>query len=423
MTIMRELLILIMMVLTMPLSLMSCSDDDDEMNLAEQIQLDGRHAVRRFLNDSIVVSSKVTINGVDKTLLSTGCPTLLFLSWESDSMWFELPEMRIGNMPFSVSFKAKCSVEKLNSWEEDEHAGGQGCWFKFVSNNGYVSTGNDPYPNGSSIKGFFNLTSHEIEFVIDYNVMNARTVCERQVLDLSRAKNFKAEMEQYMKDLQAEKKENGMYDTPEYDIPIPDFVVPNGYLGVDTLLRDSTAKDIEDSPIFIPTLSLKGIKGILNGDIVVYATVYVKDEQQNQKPYPVKLNFSWDEDDNMVLTTTKLVVLDLPYTVSFSCVCGIHSLNNDEMSRYGLLYSKFVGEKGYTSLSLKPGSVPSGSYKSGKEGTVSCYFNPYSNQIELYVNFGTMGLSIVCENQRIDFSKTDGYDEELQRYIEDYLAE
>lgn len=57
--------------------------------------------------------------------------------------------------------------------------------------------------------GYLNVLTNEIEFIINYNLMNVRTETFKQTIDKSRIDNFEAEFAQYEKDLAQWKKEHG----------------------------------------------------------------------------------------------------------------------------------------------------------------------------------------------------------------------
>lgn len=63
--------------------------------------------------------------------------------------------------------------------------------------------------SGASVDGYLNVLTNQIEFIVNYNMMNVRTETFQQTIDKSRLNNFKAEFEQYEKDLAQWKKDNG----------------------------------------------------------------------------------------------------------------------------------------------------------------------------------------------------------------------
>ena len=46
---------------------------------------------------------------------------------------------------------------------------------------------------GSSVQGYYNAKTHEIQFIVNYNMMNVRSECFKQTIDKSRLATFDAE--------------------------------------------------------------------------------------------------------------------------------------------------------------------------------------------------------------------------------------
>lgn len=193
------------------LGLTSCSSDN---NLEEKDpNVEYVNAAKNILNGDIVLSTKATMNGVDKTLLPNGCPTKFSFEWEKDSMQLSLKGFTVGNMPLIVYFSCKCKFMQLNSWEKDEYKG-EG-WVKFKGKDGNVT--GDPKDNsgvqkgsGAGVDGYLNVKTKEIIFIVNYNMMNVRSECFLQTIDRNRINNYAAEFAQYEKDLAAYKKEHGL---------------------------------------------------------------------------------------------------------------------------------------------------------------------------------------------------------------------
>ncbi len=399
---MRKLLFLLM-TLVFSHYLVSCSSDDDcEDALANEIQSKLDIMVRESLVGEHVLFTKVTVNSVDKTLLERGCPTRLFFSWKEDSLIVSIPDLKIGNMPFAISYESTCTITLLNNWEEDEHVGGNESWFKFVGTNGSVSTGDGLKPNGSSIKGYFRPATKTIEFVIDYNVMNVRTVCERQTLDDPQIGDFDTEMAKYMEDLLAYKKENGLIVVPtpvpdepsrDYPIVLPDSLdffsptdSPDGTPGTGggMITKPDGIKDM--------VVSLEGVKGMLSGDIVLKSDVMVSG-QVMATACPAVMNFDWSE-DVMTLKIDNLHFGKMPFAINFSCDCKRVNLSYDDLANYSSLWYKFEGNYGVVS------SDPE--FIEGNEGVVRCYFDPLTVQIALYIDFGTdYNVLVGCPKQPV----------------------
>ena len=114
-------------------------------------------------------------------------------------------------MPFSITYYCDVKIIQLNSWEKNEYKG-EG-WIKFVGEDGYLALGKGGQPRpmkGSSVKGYYNVKTHEINFIVDYNMMNVRSECFLQTIDKARINNYEAEFKQYEADLAAYKKEHGL---------------------------------------------------------------------------------------------------------------------------------------------------------------------------------------------------------------------
>lgn len=362
---MRNILILFLIVFHFSFFLSSCSEDDEEV--AETIKFNGFPQ----LDGEYVVFTKVSVNGVDKTLLDEGCPTRLVFGLQDDSLSVCIPEMKIGNMPFAISFKINCNFVRLNSWEIDEHSGGNWEWLKLEGHYGYVSTGDGLKPNGSSIKIFFQPDLNIIEFSIDYNVMNVRTECERQELDVYRTRDYDKEMEKYMEKLADVKKESGLdVLPPSYD-------------------RDIPSDSKEENSI----VSAEGIKGILSGDIVLNADVKLGGQYVTQS-FPTTINFEWNN-DVMTIKIDDLQIGRMPFAISFLCNCSVVELNDEDLSVYSPSWYKLAGVNGI--VSSNPDVV------SGNQGEAICYFNPRTMEMVLNVDFKTSGAIAEFPRQQIKF--------------------
>lgn len=193
------------------LGLTSCSSDNNLEQKDPNVEY--VNAAKNILNGDIVLSTKATMNGVDKTLLPNGCPTKFGFEWEKDSMQLSLKGFTVGNMPLIVYFSCKCKFMQLNSWEKDEYKG-EG-WVKFKGKDGNVT--GDPKDNsgvqkgsGAGVDGYLNVKTKEIIFIVNYNMMNVRSECFLQTIDRNRINNYAAEFAQYEKDLAAYKKEHGL---------------------------------------------------------------------------------------------------------------------------------------------------------------------------------------------------------------------
>lgn len=388
--IVRNLFFWMLTLLSMSTVLSSCADDaENEEALANDINQKLESMVRETLVGDHLLFTKVTVNGVDKTLLDGGCPTRLNFSWDGDSLVVAITDLKIGNMPFAISYQSTAAIRLLNHWEEDEHAGGNEAWFKFVGTNGYVSMGDGLKPNGASIKGYFHPGDNIIEFVIDYNVMNVRTVCERQVLDDPNVGDFDTEMAKYLEELAKYKRENGLdINVPSYDIDGPIYL-------------DSIPSKGEDRFI-----SLSAVKGMLTDNIVLDANVVVGGTPMAQN-VPTIIYFGWTG-DVMSVKMKGLSIGNMPFKLSFNCDCTNEQLSADDLNSYSPIWFKFEGNDGV--VSSDPAMV------SGSNGKVVCYFNPVTMQIALNIDFNVAGANASFPKQVIDFDRIDNYDQEVEDY-------
>lgn len=198
-------------ILLLALVFPACSSDDDVTG--SEVSEDYVSKAKDVLTGDIVLSTRATMNGVDKTLLESGCPTKFSFTWNEDgTMTTSLVDFTVGTMPFAVTFKCRCKFMNLNSWEKDEYT--ETGWIKFQGTNGNVTTIGDEASDsqqgsGATIDGYLNVATNKIEFIINYNMMNVRTETFKQTIDKSRIDNFEAEFAQYEKDLAQWKKEHG----------------------------------------------------------------------------------------------------------------------------------------------------------------------------------------------------------------------
>ena len=168
-----------------------------------------------YLKDEIILSTKATLSGVDKTLLPEGCPTKFKFDWsQTDDQTFtiSLLDFTVGNMGMIISFKCDVKCMELNSWEKKEYTGDG--WVKFKGEDGSVwgtdTDGSASSAKGSSVQGYYNAKTHEIQFIVNYNMMNVRSECFKQTIDKSRLATFDADKAKYEEDLKAYKKEHGI---------------------------------------------------------------------------------------------------------------------------------------------------------------------------------------------------------------------
>lgn len=84
------------------------------------------------------------------------------------------------------------------------------CWGQNEDGSDFDGDGsNGSVVKGSFIQGYYNVNTHQIQFVVSYNMMNVRSECFLQTIDKNRINNYAAEFEQYEKDLAEAKKEQG----------------------------------------------------------------------------------------------------------------------------------------------------------------------------------------------------------------------
>ena len=191
----------------------SCSSDEEitQGNADNSLVSEAKS----YLKDEIILSTKATLSGVDKTLLPEGCPTKFKFDWsQTDDQTFtiSLLDFTVGNMGMIISFKCDVKCMELNSWEKKEYTGDG--WVKFKGVDGSVwgtdTDGSASSAKGSSVQGYYNAKTHEIQFIVNYNMMNVRSECFKQTIDKSRLATFDADKAKYEEDLKAYKKEHGI---------------------------------------------------------------------------------------------------------------------------------------------------------------------------------------------------------------------
>lgn len=197
----------------MSLSFASCSSDEEITDADANTEL--VKEATNYLNGEIVLSTNATMNGVNKTLLPEGCPTKFKFEWsKSDAQTFtiSLLDFTVGNMGMIINFKCDVKTMVLNSWEQKEYTGDG--WIKFKGEDGSVwgtdTDGSASSAKGSSVQGYYNAKTHEIQFIVNYNMMNVRSECFKQTIDKSRLATFDADKAKYEADLAAYKKEHGI---------------------------------------------------------------------------------------------------------------------------------------------------------------------------------------------------------------------
>ena len=195
------------------MSLVSCSSDEEITDADANTEL--VQEATNYLNGEIVLSTNATMNGVNKTLLPEGCPTKFKFEWsKTDAQTFtiSLLDFTVGNMGMIINFKCDVKTMVLNSWEQKEYTGDG--WIKFKGEDGSVwgtdTDGSASSAKGSSVQGYYNAKTHQIQFIVNYNMMNVRSECFLQTIDKSRLATFVEDKAKYEEDLKAYKKEHGI---------------------------------------------------------------------------------------------------------------------------------------------------------------------------------------------------------------------
>ncbi|MEY8684888.1 DUF4903 family protein [Bacteroides sp. AN502(2024)] len=194
------------------IGVISCTSDEEITKdpASEELVTEAK----KFLNGNIVLNTHATLNGVNKTLLKSGCPTKFNFEWsETDDNTFtvSLLNFTVGKMGMIISFKCDVQTMQLNTWEKDEYKGSG--WFKFYGENGSTwseDEGKSSSSKGSNVKGYYNVYTHEINFIVDYNMMNVRSECFLQTIDKGRINNYEEEFAQFEKDLAKYKEDHGL---------------------------------------------------------------------------------------------------------------------------------------------------------------------------------------------------------------------
>ena len=190
----------------------SCQSDDnlEKKDTPEELVA----MAHQYLNGDIILGTHATMNGVNKTLLPQGCPTKFNFRWsETDKnvLTIRLVDFTVGQMPFVITYFCDVRIMQLNSWEKNEYKGDS--WIKFAGEDGSVfakDSNTTTGVKGSRVKGYYNVKTHEINFIVDYNMMNVRSECFLQTINKARINNYEAEFKQYEADLAAYKKEHGL---------------------------------------------------------------------------------------------------------------------------------------------------------------------------------------------------------------------
>lgn len=191
----------------------SCSSDEELKRADADINL--VNEAKSFLQGDIILNTHAFMGNVNKTLLPTGCPTKFNFTWSDtdlQSFKISLLDFTVGKMGMIINFNCSVKTMQLNSWEKEEYKG-EG-WIKFYGENGSVSgedaKGVPSQAMGSIVKGYYNVKTHQINFIVNYNMMNVRSECFLQTIDKNRIKTYEKDFKKYEEDLKKYKAEHGL---------------------------------------------------------------------------------------------------------------------------------------------------------------------------------------------------------------------
>ena len=191
----------------------SCSSDEELKRADADINL--VNEAKSFLQGDIILNTHAFMGNVNKTLLPTGCPTKFNFTWSNtdpQSFTISLLDFTVGKMGMIINFNCSVKTMQLNSWEKEEYKG-EG-WIKFYGENGSVSgedaKGVPSQAMGSIVKGYYNVKTHQINFIVNYNMMNVRSECFLQTIDKNRIKTYEKDFKKYEEDLKKYKEEHGL---------------------------------------------------------------------------------------------------------------------------------------------------------------------------------------------------------------------
>lgn len=191
----------------------SCSSDEELKRADADINL--VNEAKSFLQGDIILNTHAFMGNVNKTLLPTGCPTKFNFTWsdtDPQSFTISLLDFTVGKMGMIINFNCSVKTMQLNSWEKEEYKG-EG-WIKFYGENGSVSgedaKGVPSQAMGSIVKGYYNVKTHQINFIVNYNMMNVRSECFLQTIDKNRIKTYEKDFKKYEEDLKKYKAEHGL---------------------------------------------------------------------------------------------------------------------------------------------------------------------------------------------------------------------
>lgn len=201
-------------VLCLSIFFMSSCDSDNDVPIIPNEE------VKKFLTDDMVLYTKAELNGVDKTILPTGCPTIFNFDWinkvdknnnAENIVKISMVDFQVGNMPMKVSFECDAQIVSLNQWENDEYKG-EG-WMKLQGlKNGCISMGGNQnwQPTEGDITGYYNIHTHQIKCIIDFNFMGVKADIIKQEIDKSNLAKFSELRKKFDEDLKKYKEEHGL---------------------------------------------------------------------------------------------------------------------------------------------------------------------------------------------------------------------
>lgn len=112
----EKVILLFSLLMATVIGLSSCESDDSLTN--EPPAQEYIDKAKEILIGDLVLSTRATMSGVDKTLLESGCPTKFNFSWREDgTMVLDLSDFTVGAMPFAITFRCATKFMQLNSWE------------------------------------------------------------------------------------------------------------------------------------------------------------------------------------------------------------------------------------------------------------------------------------------------------------------
>ena len=207
----KTILSLSLVTLTLAYGLASCSKPSGPMTEAEKIE-----SAQTFLTGDVVLSARAFMGEKDLTGLETGAPMKYHFEWKAgNTLHLKLDGFSVGKMPLQLFFEADLKPVPENQWEKKEMPGDG--WIKLYADNGVssftpISPNMPKLPNGTGgkVTMFVNAETHEIQFNLDFNVMDIKTEVYRQKVDPSRVKNFEAEKKKFEEDYAAWKKAQGL---------------------------------------------------------------------------------------------------------------------------------------------------------------------------------------------------------------------